>query len=64
MTGSATGFNITHANRDAALFVCTVTNVFPADNSNASGTTMPDNNGKVDFCFNDTDENVNADILF
>ena len=61
---STAGFSITHANRDAALFVFTVTNVFPADDSNASGTTMPDNNGKVDFRFDDANENVDTDILF
>ena len=65
MSGSATGFNITHASRDTALFVFTTADVFRslADNTNASSITMPYNNSKVDFCFNDTNEAVDADIL-
>ena len=65
MSGSAAGFNITHASRDTALFVFTATDVFPspADNTNASSTTVPDNNGHADFCFDDNDKAVDADIL-
>ena len=65
MSGSAAGFNITHASRDTTLFVFTTTNVFPslADNTNASSITMPDNNGNADFHFDDADEAVDANIL-
>ena len=65
MSGSAAGFNITHASRDTALFVFTAADIFPspADNTNASSTTVPDNNGNADFHFDDTDKAVNADKL-
>ena len=65
MSGSATGFNITHASRDTTLFVFTTADIFPspADNTNASSTTMPDNNGNADFHFDDTNKAVDADIL-
>ena len=55
MSESTAGFNITHASRDTALFVFTAADVFPrpADNTNASSSTMPDNNGNVDFRFDD-----------
>ena len=64
MSGSAAGFNITHASRDTALFVFTAADVFlsPADNTNASSITVPDNNSNADFHFNDADEAVDADI--
>ena len=65
MSGSTAGFNITHASRDTALFVFTATDVFPspADNTNASSITMPDNNSNVDFRFNDANEAVDTNIL-
>ena len=65
MSGSATGLNITHASRDTVLFVFTAADVFPspADNTNASSTTMLDNNSNADFCFNDANKAVDADIL-
>ena len=65
MSGSTAGFDITHASRDTALFVFTATDVFPrpADNTNARSTTMPDNNGNVDFRFDDADKAVDTDIL-
>ena len=64
MSGSTTGFNITHVSRDTTLFVFTAADVLPspADNTNASSTTMPDNNSNVDFCFDDADEAVDANI--
>ena len=57
MSGNPAGFNITHASRDAALFVLTTTDVFPitADNTDASSITVPDNNINADFCFGDAD---------
>ena len=66
MSGSTAGFNITHASRDTALFVFTAADVFPspADNTNASSTTVPDNNGNVDnFRFDNANKAVDADIL-
>ena len=65
MSGSAAGFDITHANRDTALFVFTAADIFPspADNTNARGTTVPDNNGNADSHFDDTNQAVDADIL-
>ena len=65
MSGITTGFNITHASRDTALFVFTTADVFPslADNTNASSTTVPDNNGNADFHFDNADKAVNTDIL-
>ena len=64
-SGSAAGFDITHANRDSALFVFTTTEVFPslADNTYARSTTVPDNNSNADFCFDNADKAVDADIL-
>ena len=45
--------------------VFTTADIFPrpADNTNARGTTMPDNNSNVDFHFNNADKAVDADIL-
>ena len=65
MSGSTTGFDITLANRDTSLYVFTAADVFPspADNTNARGTTMPDNNGNVDSRFDDADQVVDADLL-
>ena len=65
MSESAAGFNITNASRDTALFVFTAADVFPspADNTNANSTAVPDNNGNVDFRFDDADKAVDADIL-
>ena len=65
MSESTAGFNITHASRDTALFVFTAADIFPspADNTNASSTTMPDNNGNADFRFDDADKAVDTDIL-
>ena len=50
---------------DTTLFVFTTAKVLPslADNTNASSTTMPDNNSSVDFCFDNIDKDVDADIL-
>ena len=64
-SGSAAGFDITHASRDTALFVSTAADVFPspADNTNARSTTMPDNNGNADFHFDNANKAVDADIL-
>ena len=64
-SGRATGFDITHAIRDNALFVFTAADVFPrlADNTNARSATMPDNNGNVDFRFDNADKAVNTNIL-
>ena len=65
MSGRATGFNITYASRDTALFVFTTADVFPrpADNTNARSATVPDNNGNADFRFDDADKAVDANIL-
>ena len=65
MSGSAAGFDITHASRNAAISVFTAADAFPrlTDNTNARGTTVPDNNSNADFRFDDTDKAVDANIL-